>query len=453
MLKRKASDFIDRWITSGKNALLVSGARQVGKTFIIRDRLKQAKKKFLEINLIEKPEFISVLRNSNSIQDMENNLSLATNFRFIKGESIIFIDEIQECKDIVTRIKFWVDEGSYRYVLSGSLLGIELTDLRSVPVGYLDEIQMFPLDFEEFLWGCGVNISSIDYLRKCFEKKTPVSEIAHSTMMKHFRRYLVVGGMPAAVDKYVGTNDINSVSTIQRNIITQYRRDFTKYESEDKKLLLKAVYDMIPSQLLKQNRRFVYSDLKKGLKAERAEDSFVWLKNAGVVLASYNATEPKVALNQNKKSSLVKLYISDVGLLTCMYGNTTKLDLLMDEQKLNCGGIYENAVAQELYAHGFDEYYYNSHKLGELDFVIEYKGSILPLEIKSGKDYSIHSAINNVLDIEDFNINQAFVLSNYNISTNSRITYYPIYMSMFITNETKLPKVDSIPDIDLESKT
>ena len=453
MLKRKASDSIDQWIATGRNALLVSGARQVGKTYLIRNRLKHAEQKYLEINLIEKPEFISVLRNSNSIQDMENNLSLATNFRFKKGESIIFIDEIQECKDIVTRIKFWVDEGSYRYVLSGSLLGIELTDLRSVPVGYLDEIQMFPLDFEEFLWGCGVNISSIDYLRKCFEKKTPVSEIAHSTMMKHFRRYLVVGGMPAAVDKYVGTNDINSVSTIQRNIITQYRRDFTKYESEDKKLLLKAVYDMIPSQLLKQNRRFVYSDLKKGLKAERAEDSFVWLNNAGVVIASYNATEPKVALNQNRKSSLVKLYISDVGLLTCMYGNTTKLDLLMDEQKLNCGGIYENAVAQELYAHGFDEYYYNSHKLGELDFVIEYKGSILPLEIKSGKDYSVHSAINNVLDIEDFNINQAFVLSNYNISTNSRITYYPIYMSMFITNETKLPKVDSIPDIDLELKT
>ena len=203
--------------------------------------------------------------------------------------------------------------------------------------------------------------------------------------------------------------------------------------------MLQAVYDLIPSELLKQNRRFNLADIKKGLKFERVEDSFLWLKSAGEAICVYNTTEPRVALNQNEKSSLVKLYLSDVGLLSDMYGSAMKLGLLSDNDSINCGGIYENAVAQELYAHGFNLYYYNSKKLGELDFVIEYKGHVLPIEVKSGKDYYVHSALDNCLKNEEFDIKEAMVFSNYNVSRDGKKKYYPIYMVSFITNEIDLP--------------
>ena len=432
MLKRKASEKIIKWIKYGKNALLVSGARQVGKTFIIRECLKSLNCNYLEINLIEKPFLVNVFAESNSVTELELNLSLAVGYVFKKNESIIFIDEVQQCKDILTKIKFWVDEGSYKYILSGSLLGIELNDLRSVPVGYLDEIQMFPLDFQEFLWASDITDKSISYLNDCFMDEKPVSDTVHSVMLRHFRKYLIIGGMPAAVYEYFNTNNISEVYNIQENVIFQYKRDFTKYEMESKKLILKNIYDLIPSQLLKQNRRFIYANLKKGLKAERMEDSFLWLDNAGVIISVYNSTEPKIPLLLNKKSSLIKLYYSDIGLLTCMYGKNLKLDLLLDTKKINYGGVYENAVAQELYAHGYKLYFYNSHKLGEIDFLLENMGKVLPLEIKSGKDYTFHSALNNLLNIKDFEIDKAIVFNNYNVTVKDKTVYFPVYMCMFL---------------------
>ena len=325
MLERKAEKEIRTWINGGKTALLVSGARQVGKTWSIRRCLEQEGCHFLELNLIREPELIPTLEHCGSVEDLIVNLSAARNFSFRKGETILFIDEVQEFRDIVTRVKFWVDEGSFRYVLSGSLLGVELNSLRSAPVGYLTEIKMFPLDFEEFLTASGVPAETLGHLRDCFDRRRPVQDLVHQKMMQHFQRYLVVGGMPAAVQEYVSTGDINQVTIIQRSIIELYKLDFTKYEKQEKKLMLIAVYDQIPSQLLKQNRRFNYSDIKKGLRFDRLEDSFLWLAAAGVAIPVYNATEPRVALNQNAKSSLLKLYSSDVGLLTCQYGNAIRI--------------------------------------------------------------------------------------------------------------------------------
>ena len=444
MLKRKAEKEIMEWIQSSKTALLVSGARQVGKTWSIRKCLQDANCDYLEVNPIEEPELSPALAQCSSVSDLVVMLSAAKSYSFKKGETVLFIDEVQECRDIVTKIKFWVDEGSYRYVLSGSLLGIELRSLRSAPVGYLSEIKMHPLDFEEFLIASGVLPDTIEHLQRCFAERKPVENLIHQKMMQHFRRYLVVGGMPAAADEYAASGDLNKVTAIQRNIIELYKLDFTKYEQEDKKLMLISIFEQIPSQLMKQNRRFHYSDIKKGLRFERLEDSFLWLSSAGVVVPVYNATEPRVALKQNMKSSLLKLYCSDVGLLTCQYGNAIRLKILTDDASVNLGGVYENAVAQELNAHGFPMYFYNSHRNGELDFIIEQDLTVVPIEVKSGKDYYVHSAISKVASTPEYDVETAYVLANCNVSQEGRMLYLPIYLCTFLRNDVLLPVLPPI---------
>ncbi|MBO4784050.1 MAG: ATP-binding protein [Lachnospiraceae bacterium] len=444
MLERKAEQIIADWIRNGKNALLVSGARQVGKTYSIRKCLKELEADYLEINLIKTPKLIEALANAETVDDLKINISASTNYKFTDGKSVIFIDEVQECKEIVTKIKFWVDDGRYRFVLSGSLLGIELNDVRSVPVGYLKEIEMFPLDFEEFLRASGVLEETIDYLKDAFVKETAVSDVVNEKMMSHLYRYLVVGGMPEAVQEYVNSGDIGKVSDIQESIIRTYKRDFTKYERQDKKLMLISVFGQIPSNLLKQNKRFIYSDIKNGLKFERVESSFLWLSSAGVSIPVYNATEPRVSLNQNKKSSLLKLYSSDVGLLTKQYGDSIRYEILVKNPQINLGGIFENFVAQELNSHKFDGYFYNSHKQGELDFVIENEGKVIPIEVKSGKDYYIHSALNNAVQNREYQIEKAYVFADCNTKVDEKIRYMPIYMVSFLTQNVEMPVLKPI---------
>lgn len=444
MIVRKAEAKIRDWLKTSKKALLVSGARQVGKTYSIRKVLKDEKADYLEINLIERPEIIPLLSKSMSVDDLVVNMSAITDYTFTAGKSVVFIDEVQEVPDIITRIKFWVDDGRFKFVLSGSLLGIELKNLRSVPVGYLSEITMYPLDFEEFLWASGVNDDTLKYLKKCFDDKTPLGEIINNKMMEHFRRFLVVGGMPDAVKEYRNTGNIGTVYDIQNNIIELYKKDFTKYETKEKRLNLVSLYDLMPSELLRQNRRFNYADVKKGLRFERIESSFLWLKAAGVVITTYKATEPRISLKQNEKSSFFKMYSSDVGLLTCQYGKSIKAAILSEESKINLGGIYENAVAQELHAHGFSSYYYNSHSLGELDFIIEEKLHVVPIEVKSGKDYTVHSALDKVSSNAEYEVEKAYVFANCDVRTEGKYIYMPVYMCAFISNEAELPVLTDV---------
>ena len=432
MLKRKIENDIYEWIKAGKKALMIDGARQVGKTYTIRYCLHTAGSDYVELNLIESRDALRALASSHSVDDLIVNLSAVTSHDLVPGQTIIFIDEVQELKEIVTRIKFWVDDGSFRYILSGSLLGVELKALRSAPVGYVHELKMFPMDFEEFMEAANVTETVKKHLYECFAERHPVGESVHEKMMSLFKRYLVVGGMPQAVSEYVESGNISRIGEIQRDIIQYYKRDFTKYESEDVGLMLTSVYDLIPAELLKQNRRFNYADIKKGLRFEKVKSSFVWLYKSGVVLHVFNSTEPKIALKLNEKSSLVKLYYSDVGLLTCACDDALRRDILFDNEGSNLGGIYENAVLQELVSNGFDTYYFNSKRLGELDFLVEYNGSILPIEVKSGKDYYVHSAINNVLGKKDFGIKEAIVFTGHNITVSGNITYYPIYMAGFL---------------------
>ena len=444
MLKRKVEKRIKDWITNDKRALLVSGARQVGKTYIIRECLKQSKRDYLEINLINNPEYIPVISQSRSVEDLIINISTISSHKMIKKETILFIDEVQECKDLVTKIKFWVDDNNFKYILSGSLLGVELRSLRSAPVGYITEINMFPMDFEEFLIASGVPDDTIWYLKNCYEKRIPINDVVNDTIFQHMHRYLVVGGMPQAVDEYINSLDIGRVTDIQQSIIEYYKRDFTKYESENKKLLLVSVFDQIPSQLLKQNKRFNYSDIKKRLRFEKLEDSFLWLSYSGVAIPVYNSTEPRVSLNQNAKSSLLKLYSSDVGLLTCQYGNVLRSKILTKDDSINLGGVYENFVAQELNSHKFNLYFYNSHRIGKLDFVIEKDLSVIPIEVKSGKDYYVHSAISKVTQNPEYNIKESIVFSHSNIQYKGKISYLPAYMVMFLSDTSKALVLDKI---------
>ncbi len=447
MLKRKIEAEITSWINNDKKALLIDGARQVGKTFVIRKVLEKLNCDYIEFNLIKSPGLVDLLEKSETVDDMVTNLSLFTDKQFIKGKTFIFIDEIQEFKEITTKVKFWVDEGSFRYVFSGSLLGVELKNISSAPVGYLKTLTMYPMDFEEFLQIYSFNDSLKNSLRQCFEERKPVNDTVHDRMMQIYNTYLTVGGMPAAVQKFSETKNLEDVMNEHADIIVQYKKDFTRYEKEEKRIYLTRIYDLIPAELNKQNKRFVFADLKKGLRYERGEEDFLWLSNAGVALPVYNITEPVIPLTINQSSSLFKLFLSDVGMLTSIYGKGTKQQLLSDNKEINFGAMYENAVAQELQAHGLTLYYYNNKRFGELDFVTEYKGRVLPIEVKSGKDYKKHSALSNVMSISNYSVDEAFIFTNYNVEVDGNLIYYPIYMTMFLTNDDiKLPLVD-IPDL------
>ncbi len=432
MLQRKIEKDIMHWIESSQKALLVCGVRQAGKTYIIRECLKKAGCDYVEFNLIKQPEIVDLLANTTGINDLILKLSLFCDKRITPGKTVFFFDEIQKYKEIVTKIKFLVEDKRFRYILSGSLLDIEITNLKSAPVVYLKTLNMYPMDFEEFLQIFSVDEAVIGKLRTAFETKTPVDEIIHEKIMEMFNLYMIIGGMPAAVEKYRTTSNIDDVIDEHQAIIEQYKVDFTQYEEENRKLIITNIYELIPAELNEKNKRFMIADLRKNLRYDRVENSFTWLWKAGVALAAFNTTEPTIPLLLNEKSTLFKMFLSDVGLLTTLYGKSCKLKIISKDKDINKGAIYENVVAQELHAHGYKLYYYNSKKKGELDFVIEYGGHVLPIEVKSGKDYEKHSALDNVMEISEYVIPEAFVFSCDNVKVKERITYYPIYMVMFI---------------------
>ena len=443
MLRRKIEKSIVNWLREENKALLIDGARQVGKTYIIRNVLQSEGARYIEFNFLKSSQLCTLLSKSETVDDMITNLSLFTDKSFVKGETVVFFDEIQEFKEITTKLKFWVEEGSFRYIFSGSLLGVELKNIKSAPVGYLKTLTMYPMDFEEFLQIYNFTDELKESLYRSFINRVPVDETVHNRMMQIFNMYLNVGGMPAAVNRFKETKSLEDVISEHEDIVVQYKKDFTRYESDDKKPYLTQIYDLIPAELNQPNKRFNFSDLKKGLRYERSEENFVWLTEAGVALPVYNTSEPTVPLLLNEKRSLFKLFLSDIGLLTTLYGRATKMQLLSENQDINHGALYENVIAQELKAHGFKGYYYNSKKFGELDFLIEYNGNVLPIEVKSGKDYKRHSALVNILSVTNYSMKEAFVFSNYNVSVEGHVIYYPIYMLMFLEDDMlQLPTVD-----------
>lgn len=443
MLKRKIDDYITNFYSNTNKALLVTGARQIGKTFSIR-QFGSRFKSFIEINFVENPDAIGLFKGAKNCDDILLRLSTITTVPLIKGETLIFFDEVQKCPDIVSAIKFLVDEGSYRYILSGSLLGVELKDLRSEPVGYMGIKEMFPLDLEEFISCVGINEKIIAKLRQAWNERIPVDDIIHSKLMELFRLYLIVGGMPASVNEYIKTNNLQNVLSVQRDIINLYKRDIAQYDYNNK-LYIEEIFDLIPPELNTKNKRFILKNLNEGAKFERFKNSFLWLKNAGVALPVYNVEEPKVPLLLARSRSLFKLFQSDIGLLAAQYSEGISMRIIKGDKDINFGSIYENAVAQELVAHGITPYYYNNKKRGELDFVIEINGKVLPIEVKSGKNYETHRALANIMDCPSYDLPEAVVFNNENLKVSGKIIYAPIYMIMFIEKSDNTPvsyKVD-----------
>ncbi len=453
ILYRKAEARIVDFLNSkDEKALLVTGARQVGKTFCIENIARTRVENFVKIDFLLDKEARTLFEDSQNVKEILTRMSALSNVTLIPGKTLIFLDEVQECKESITQIKYLVQEGSYKYILSGSLLGVELYNVRSIPVGYMDSIEMFPLDFEEFICANGVSRAVLENIKDAFENRKEVDAIVHDIMMRLFRLYLVVGGMPEAVMKYLDTNNIAEVVKVQESIISRYKEDIAKYETEDKRLRIRKIFDLIPSELNEKNKRFVLKDVDKNARIDRYENSFVWLSNAGVAIPVYNAREPSIPLKLSQSATLFKLFLSDVGLLSSMYMDGIQLKILNNEKDINFGAVYENVTAQELKAHGYENiFYFNSKKQGEVDFLIDYNGEVLPLEIKSGKDYTIHSSLTKIMANPDYKIPQAFVFSNANVKVDGKIVYLPMYMLMFLVRKT-VPE-DLIYKLDISALT
>ena len=443
---RRDSVTIGEWIRDSKKALLVTGARQTGKTWLIRDEIEKSGYSKFEINFIDQPDMVAYLTAEMSAEEFLVKLKMIMPENCRSKETIVFFDEIQKCPEIVTKIKFLVDEGSFRYVMSGSLLGVELRGIASVPVGYLTVLRMYPMDFEEFMIANSVSQTTLDMLKEKYMRLEPVDDFIHQRLLAMFFVYLIVGGMPDAVRTYVETKDIREVDKVQHDIIGLYKEDFSQYEQGDRKLRLKAIYDLIPAELNKQNKKFVFTMLDRELKFDRYENSFLWLKDAGVALPVYNVEEPVIPLLISKSSNVFRLFSSDIGLLTSAYPAATKIELIQKNAEVNNGAHFENAVAQQLKANGFDVYYCKKKNIGELDFVIEMDGRVVPIEVKSGKDYKRHNALDHFMQVPNYHMEKAYVLSTGNVETDGKICYLPIYMT-YLLKEEKIGKM--IVDLDM----
>lgn len=451
MISRKLDDYIERHFANNKSSLLLKGARQVGKTFAIRKYARKYGMNLIEINFYQDAAARKLFAGAESAKEVLLRISAHTHKKTSLPNTMIFFDEVQKCPDVVTWIKFLVDEGSCRYALSGSLLGVEFRGIESVPVGYMAVKEVFPLDLEEFARTLGLSDEVIDRVRQSFENKKPVDSVIHDALMKMVQLYLVVGGMPAAVQAYLDSNDLNVVQEKQNEILKLYKWDISQYD-QDKKLEINDIFDLIPSELNARNKRFILKNLNEHARFSRYEDSFIWLKNAGVAIPTLNVVEPVPAFKLNEQRNLFKLFQNDVGILCCQYASGIQLKLLQGEINQNYGAVYENLVAQELCCHGFcgDEHelhYFNSKKQGELDFVIVQDGAVIPIEVKSGKDYERHNALNNVLNVLNYDIPEAYVLCNDNLMVKEKRVYLPIYMLMFIQSHP-MPK-EQIYTLDL----
>lgn len=444
---RKDSIIIEEWLKRSDKALLVTGARQIGKTWLIREEIAKSGYRKFEVNFIDQPDLVDYLNVKMSANEFLVKLKMIMPEDCKPQETVVFFDEIQKCPEIVTKIKFLVEEGSFKYVMSGSLLGVELKGITSVPVGYLTVLRMYPMDFEEFMIANNVSKTTLEMLKAKFETCQPVDEFIHQKLLSLFFIYLIVGGMPDAVKIYIATKDIREVDKVQRDIVALYKEDFSQYESEDKKLKLISIYDIIPAELNKQNKKFVFTMLNKELKFDRYENSFLWLKDAGVALPVYNVEAPVIPLKASKSSNVFRLFSNDIGLLTSAYPAETKLELINKNSEVNNGAHFENAVAQQLTANGLEPYFCKKKNIGELDVLVEMDGKVVPIEVKSGKAYKAHKSLDNFMKISDYHIEKAYVLSVANMEQEGSVVYLPIYMC-YLLKERIIGKL--IVDLDME---
>lgn len=455
MLERKFTKYLERFLEEepGK-ILLVNGARQIGKSFLIRYVGQKLFPHFVEINLKEDKEGEKVFADVHSTNDLYMRLgNYYSRPLGDKSDTLVFLDEIQSYPHLMTMLKFLNQEGRYRFIASGSQLGVALLQTPSVPLGSVAIKQMYPLDFEEFLWATGVGKEWIEHIKESFLRQEALDESTHKILLKRFQYYLLVGGLPEPINQYLADRNMVRVRQTHRDIHSLYGIDASQYD-EEHKLKIRKIYDLIPSILENKKKRVVYRNIedKKGKSFSDYADEFEYLTNSGIALAVSAISNPRFPLAESEQKRLVKLYLNDVGLLTNLLYGVNVNAVLQDMKSINLGSVYESVVAQELAAHGFKLHYYDNKKKGEVDFLIDDYDRLkaLPLEIKSGKDYTEHSALTKFLEIPEYGIDRAFVFSNERkIFQKKGVTYLPIYYCMFLNNEQQegdviLPELEVI---------
>ena len=448
MLYRKITSYIEEYLKSDTDKILIlEGARQVGKSFSIREAGTRLFPNYVEINFVEDDEGEQLFKNIHKKEDFYLTLSMIAGDKLSdRDNTLVFFDEIQHYPQYLTMLKFLREDGRYRYIASGSLLGITLQDTTSIPVGSIIRKEMFQLDFEEFLIANGFGSEAITMLRHAYENRQSLSEENHNHVLDLFRRYLLVGGLPDAVNTYLDTHNIVRVREVQDGIRSLYADDASKYEKEhSKKLLVRRIYEMIPSQMGNKKKRIVAQEIrgKEGDRFSQYQEEFEYLVSSGIALAVHAISNPHFPLSESLQKNLLKLYLNDVGLLTGLLYHNNIRPVLEDVRSINLGSVYESVVAQELRAHGHKLFYYDNRKQGEIDYLIDdhIAMSAHPIEVKSGKDYTAHSALNNLLKNPDYHIQRGTVISNERkIYQEGKVTYMPVYFVMFM--EVDAPHVD-----------
>ena len=440
MLYRKIGKDIEGYLRAEDDRIMIlEGARQIGKSFIIREVGKKLYDNFIEINFAEDDEGPKIFKGIGTTEGFYFTLSSVYGEKLDRYENtLIFLDEIQHYPQYLTLLKFFREDRRFRFIASGSLLGITLRETTSIPVGSIIRKNMYQLDFEEFLIANGFGQEALNTLRTKLMNRESLDESLHDYIMNLFRRYLLVGGLPAAVNEYLDSHNIVKVRNVQENIRSLYEVDATKYEKDSNKtLLIRRIYNMIPSQLENKKKRIIIKDIqnKIGDRFDNYLEEFEYLISSGTALEVSAISSPKYPLAKSAHKNLMKLYLNDVGLLTMLLYKNSIRPVISDEDSVNLGSVYESVVAQELKAHGHKLFYYDNKQRGEVDFLIDDYSSttILPIEVKSGKDYTRHSALNNLLKVRDYDIASGLVLSNSReIKAVGNVSYMPVYYVMFI---------------------
>lgn len=436
-IDRELTQRLESWKANPSHkALLLDGARQVGKTFAVRAFAEEHYGVFLEINFVEMPGARAIFEGDLDVETIIMGLTAYSGTALQPGNTLIFFDEVQACPRARTAIKFLVDDGRFDYVESGSPLGVTCQHVESLPVGYEEELLVFPLTFREFAEAAGVQREVIEHARQACKDGSPVPDVVHRRLLRAFQIYMAVGGMPAAVQCFVDTSDLARVLEVQKGILALYRQDVAKYAPN--KAHVNAIFDAIPAELDAKNKRFMLSDLSKTARMERYASDFMWLADAGVALPCYNVTSPVAPLQINMQHNLFKLFFCDTGLLSASTVGAAQFSLIQGDVSINQGALLENVIAQQLVANGFKLFYYDKSKIGEVDFLAQRGSRVVPLEAKSGTDYKRHKALDNLMAVGEWGLEEAVVLCRSNVSVQDGIKYLPWYAVTFFEQE-KLP--------------
>ena len=457
MYYRKIAKVIEEHLKSDdRRIMLVDGARQIGKTFIIRYVGEKLFENYVEINLLEDFNGGKQFAHVRDIDEFYLQVGIAAKGRLgSKENTLIFLDEIQAYPQLLTMLKFLKEDNKYTYIASGSLLGVALKKTVSIPMGSIKELHMYPMDFEEFLLANGVSEDVLNKLEDAFNNRKNLPEGVHNKLLTLFKYYLICGGLPDAVRIFIEERNVVKTRELQLETHNYYGLDASQYDSENG-LKIRTIYELIPSFMENKKKRVVVKDIsnKKGETFEKYQDEFDYLIASGITNEVKAVPTPNFPLSQSMEKNLLKLYINDVGILTALlYGNNIN-SIINDERSINLGSVYETVAASELKAHGYNLFYYDNRKKGEVDFLIDDYDTqkVLPIEIKSGKDYSTHAALDRFISNEDYSVEKAFVFSNEReIKTEGKITYYPIYMIMFLNKTVKeVGQIEPVGSIEWE---